>query len=111
MHYSQLCRYAEDQLEPSQDPVQNVDRAFASFVDGITIVQFSRNKITGDSNKDLTLNVCRFLLFAWNGNQNRASTDTLICFPSQSLCPERCKKLRHNMIRMKLVHVHLLCFS
>ena len=63
-------------------------------------------KSQGDSNKDLTLNVCRFLLFAWNGNvdintgviqyhgvQNRAASDTLICFPSLSLCPERCKKL------------------
>ena len=89
--------------------MQNVDSTFASFVDGITTLQFSRDKITGDSNRDLTLSVCRFLLFAWNGNanihtgviqyhrdQNRTSTDILICFPSQSLCPERCKKLRHS---------------
>ena len=86
--------------------MQSVDNIFASFVNGVTTVQFSRNKITGDSNKDLTLSVCRFLLFAWNGNvdintgviqyhghQNRAFSDTLICFPSLSLCPERCKKL------------------
>ena len=86
--------------------MQNVDNTFASFVNGITTVQFSRNKVTGDVNRDLSLSVCRFLLFAWSGDvnintgviqyhgiQNRASTDTLICFPSPSICPERCKKL------------------
>ena len=75
-------------------------------MNGITTVQFSRNKVTGDVNRDLSLSVCRFLLFAWSGDvnintgviqyhgfQNRAFTDTLICFPSPSICPERCKKL------------------
>ena len=93
-------------MEPPQDPMQNVDNPSASFVNGITTVQFSRDKITGDSDRDLTLSVCRFLLFAWSGNtdidtgviqyhriQNRAFSDILICFPSPSLCPERCKKL------------------
>ena len=85
--------------------MQSVDNIFASFVNGVTTVQFSRNKITEDSNEDLTLSVCRFLLFAngnvdintgviqYHGHQNRAFSDTLICFPSLSLCPERCKKL------------------
>jgi len=93
-------------VEPPRDSVQNVDNTFASFVNGITTVQFSRNKITGDVDGDLSLSVCRFLLFAWGGDanintgviqyhgiQNQASTDTLICFPSPSVCPERCKKL------------------
>ena len=73
---------------------------------GITRVQFSRDKITNDSNRDLNLVVCRFLLFAWSGNANINTrviqfhgsdnddvSNTLICFPSPSLCPERCKKL------------------
>ena len=93
-------------MEPPRDPIQNVDNFSASFMEGVTIVQFSRDKITGDSDRDLTLSVCRFLLYAWSGNadidtgviqyhgnQNRISSDTLICFPSSSLCPERCKKL------------------
>ena len=92
-------------MEPPQDSVQNVDNASASFVDGVTTVQFSLAKITGDSDRDLSLSVCRFLLFAWSGDanidtgviqyhgvQNRAFSDTLICFPASSLCPERCKK-------------------
>ena len=86
--------------------MQNVNNTSVSFVDGVTTVQFSRDKITGDSDRDLNLTVCRFLLFAWSGsadidtgviqyhgNQNRAFSDTLICFPSSSVCPERCKKL------------------
>ena len=86
--------------------MQNVDNVSALFVEGVTTVQFSRDKITGDSDRDLSLSVCRFLLFAWSGNanidtrviqyhgvQNRTFSDTLICFPTSSLCPERCKKL------------------
>ena len=87
----------------------NVDNAFASFVDGILMVQFSRDKITGDTNGDLSLHVCHYLLFAWSGNatietgiiqfqgsQNRAVTDTLICFSSSSLCPEKCEIYSNN---------------
>ena len=86
--------------------MQNIDNVFASFVDGVTTVQFSRNKTTDDSDKDLSLSMCRFLLFAWSGNaniltgviqfhgsQNQAVSDTSICFPSPLFCPERCKKL------------------
>ena len=84
--------------------MQNVDDAFASIMDGILTVQFSRDKITGDTSGDLSLHVCRYLLFAWSGNanietgtiqfhgrQNTAVSDTLICFPSPSLCPEKCE--------------------
>ena len=93
-------------MEPPRDPIQNVDNASASFVNGVTTITFSRDKVTGDSDRDLSLSVCCFLLYAWSGNadintgviqyhgnQNRAASDTLICFPSSSLCPERCKKL------------------
>ena len=104
MHW--ITRYADSQEQPPRDPIQNVDNTSASFERGVTTVQFSRDKITGDSDRDLTLSVCRFLLYAWSGNadidtgviqyhgiQNRAVSETLICFPSPSLCPERCKKL------------------
>ena len=101
-----MYRYAKNRIEPPQDSVQNIDSTSASFVDGVTTVQFSRDKITNDSDKDLSLSMCHFLLFAWSGNanissgviqfhgsQNQAISDTLVCFPSPSLCPERCKKL------------------
>ena len=80
-------------------------------MDGILTVhvQFSRDKITGDTNGDLSLHLCHYLLFAWSGNasieagiiqfhgsQNRAVTNTLICFPSSSLCPEKCEIYSNN---------------
>ena len=86
--------------------MQNVNNGSASFVDGVTTVRFSRDKVTGDSEDDLTLSVCRYLLYAWGGNanvltgviqihnsQNAAASATLLCFPAPSLCPERCEIL------------------
>ena len=102
--------------------MQNVNNTFASLVDGVTTVRFSRDKVTGDSEDDLSLSVCRYLLYAWGGNanilteviqihdsQNTAVSDTLLCFPAPSLCPERCEKLisRHQQTIIML----LLCFS
>ena len=97
--------------------MQNFDNPSASFVDGVTAVQFSRDKVTGDSEDDLSLSVCRYLLYAWGGNvnivtgviqfhgsQNQAVSETLLCFPAPSLCPERCKKLNQQLLLL------LLCF-
>ena len=91
--------------------MQNVDNPSASFVDGVTAIQFSRDKVTGDSEDDLSLSVCRYLLYAWSGNvnietgviqfhgsQNQTVSETLLCFPTPSLCPERCEKL-HQQLR------------
>ena len=99
-------RYAADRAQPPRDAIQNINSGSASFVNGITTVEFSRNKVTNDSEDDLSLNVCRYLLYAWSGDanintgviqfhgtQNQGVSETLLCFPSSSLCPERCKKL------------------
>ena len=90
-------------MQPPRDPIQNIDNTFASFEDGVTTVRFSRQKETGDVN-DFSLNDCVFFLFAWGGAVNfstaqiqyhgsnrRFISDSLICFPSSSFCPERGK--------------------
>ena len=90
---------------PPRDAIQNVDDESASLVNGNTIVEFSRDKITNDPDDDITLDVCRYVLFAWGDNVNvgaqeirnhgssrRNVSETLLCFPSESLCPERCKE-------------------
>jgi len=101
-----LCiRYAETSTQPlPQDVIQNVDNGLASFASGNTIVEFSRDKITNDPDDDITLDVCRYVLFAWGDNvnfgtreirfdENRTNiSETLLCFPSETLCPERCKE-------------------
>ena len=91
-------------MQPPRDPIQNVDNTFASFEDGFTTVRFSHQKETGDVN-DFSLNNCVFFLFAWGGAVTNYSTgqieyhgfnrrfisDSLICLPSSSFCPERGK--------------------
>ena len=67
-------------------------------------MSFSRNKTTNDQRQDLQINRCLFFIFAWGGNadintgviqyhgiKNRNISDTLICLPSASFCPEQCK--------------------
>ena len=91
-------------VQPPRDPIQNVDNTFASFEDGITTVRFSRQKITGDIN-DTSLNDCVFFLYAWGGAVNfntgeisyhgafrRFISESLMCLPSSSFCPERGKR-------------------
>ena len=98
-------RYAVARTQPSQDTIQNIDDASASFMDGNTVVEFSRDKVTNDADQDITIDVCRFVLFAWgdgvnvsaqeiqyHGTDRRNVSETLICFPSEILCPERCKQ-------------------
>ena len=67
-------------------------------------MRFSRQKETGDTN-DFALKDCVFFLFAWGGAVTNFSTgqieyhgfnrrfisDSLICLPSSSFCPERGK--------------------
>ena len=101
-----LFRYAVGRTQPTQDTIQNINDASASFVNGKTIVEFTRNKVTNDIDQDIKIDVCRFVLFAWgndvnfgtreiqyHGNNRRNVSETLICFPSEILCPEQCKKL------------------
>jgi len=98
-------------IQPLRDAIQNVYNTSASFDSGITTVTFTRDKITNDPSQDIQINRCLFFLFAWGGNanintgviqnhgsQNRQVSDSLICLPSASFCPQRCKKNNHNKL-------------
>jgi len=86
--------------------MQNIDMVSITIIDGITIMSFVRDKITNDSDSDLNLNACRFILFAWGNDINFNSgivqyqrfnaSSELICFPSSAVCPEKCKTLCYN---------------
>ena len=62
------------------DEQQDIEMTAISTENGVTTVQFRRQSDTGDSMDDLTLDVCRYFLYAWGGtfdtnNQSR-SIDT-----------------------------------
>ena len=105
--------------QPPRDTIRNVDDASASFIDGNTIVEFSREKITNDPVNDTTLDVCRFVLSAYgdgvnvatreiqyHGTNRRSASETLICFPSEVLCPEKCKEQFGIKYVHKLLHIY-----
>ena len=83
--------------------MQNIDNVSITIIDGVTIMSFVRDKITNDSDGDLNLNVCRFILFAWGNDidfnsgiiryQGFSASSELICFPSSAVCPKKCKTL------------------
>ena len=106
-------RYAVDRAPPPRDAINNVYNTSASFDNGITVVNFTRDKITNDSIQDIRINRCLFFLFAWAGNadintgviqyhgsENRDASTSLICLPSASFCPQRCKK---NSIKLYFI--------
>lgn len=99
-------RYAVRQSLPQKDAIQNINNISATKIDGITTLEFVRDKITNDSNGDLNLNMCRFVLFAWGDNVDintgtiqyhgmaqRNASDNLICFPPAAFCPRKCKMI------------------
>lgn len=98
-------RYAVDRVQPPRDAIRNVYNTSASFDNGITVVNFTRDKITNDFSQDIRINRCLYFLFAWAGNanintgviqqhgtQNQEVSKSLICLPSASFCPQRCRK-------------------
>ena len=101
-----FIRYAVQRSLPQKDAVQNIYNISAAKIDGVTTIEFVRDKTTNDSNGDINLNTCRFVLFAWGDNVDintgtiqyhgmaqRNASDTLICFPSAAFCPIKCKML------------------
>lgn len=99
-----FVRYAVQQSLPQKDTIQNIHNISATVINGVTTIKFVRDKRTNDSNGDLNLNACRFVLFAWGDNVNvntgiiqyhgptqRNASDELICFPSATFCPRKCK--------------------
>ena len=98
-----IHRYATQRSLPETDAMQNIYNVSATIINGVTTINFVRDKITNDSDADLNLNVCRFVLFAWgddvdfntgviryHGLNQRSASNELICFPSAKICPNKC---------------------
>ena len=59
-------RFAFQRAQPPIDASQDITDISASHVSGVTTVTFIRPRNSGDSN-DISLDVCRFFLFAFGG--------------------------------------------
>ena len=103
-----------DRLQPTRDPIQNVDDISASFENGVTTVSFTRDKITNDPTRDIRINRCVYFLYAWSGDANintgviqyhgtihRNVSRTLICLPSGSFCSARRKEIDRYLRNIK----------
>ena len=97
--YSYLYhRFAAGRFPPAADASQDITNTAASHENGVTTIQFTRPRISSDTN-DVSLDVCRFLLYAWSGSANtvtqaigyhfanRGATAERVCFPSATECP------------------------
>ena len=92
------CRFAVGRFQPATDASQDITNTAASHANGVTTMQFTRPRISSDTN-DISLDVCRFLLYAWSGSANtvtqaigyhfanRGATAERVCFPSATDCP------------------------
>ena len=70
---SHTHRFAFVQAEPPIDPSQDIESASAEHVDGVTTITFNRSRNSSDSN-DISLDECRFFLFAYGGQVNVFAT-------------------------------------
>ena len=92
------CRFAAGRFPPETDASQDITNTAASHTTGVTTIQFTRPRVSSDTN-DISLDVCRFLLYAWSGSANtvtqaigyhfanRGATGERVCFPSATDCP------------------------
>ena len=64
--YTPSSRYAIQQARPPKDPQQDITDVTVTQAGGVTTLQFTRKRVTGDTN-DLALDSPFYLLFAWNG--------------------------------------------
>ena len=98
-------RFAVARALPPLDDSQDITDAVAMLSDGVTVITFTRPRNSGDS-RDISLDECRFLLFAWGGSVTygtpnlfsyhtggRTSTPETVCFPSATVCPGKPKAL------------------
>ena len=93
-----MYRFATGQFQPPVDPNQDITDAVASLQNGVTTVNFTRPRNSGDSN-DISLDQCRFLLYAYGSSatvatgtityhgNNRGTLTERFCPPSAEDCP------------------------
>ena len=93
-----FSRYATMYGRPPNDAQQDIKDMIVTQANGVTILQFTRLRVTGDS-QDLPLDSPFFLLFAWNGpisgvcmygyhgGTTRAASSDMITLPTAQQCP------------------------
>lgn len=117
-HAVYTCRYATARAEPPIDASQDISNTSASIQDGITTINFIRPLTSMDSN-DLSLNVCRYFLYAYGGSviyisgnlniigyhSSRGVISEMICLPSPAECPVPGKLLHGGLASSKQMPV------
>ena len=93
-----FSRYATARSSPPKDAQQDIKDVSVTQANGVTTLQFTRLRVTGD-NQDLPLDSPFFLLFAWNGPvrgvemigyhgfTTRAASSDMITLPTAQQCP------------------------
>ncbi len=92
-----FSRYATMYAQPPNDTQQDIKDVSVTQANGVTTLQFTRLRVTGDS-QDLPLDSPFFLLFAWNGpisgvcmfgyhRNTRAASSDMITLPTAQQCP------------------------
>ena len=83
--------------QPPNDAQQDIKNMSVTQANGVTTLQFTRLRVTGDS-QDLPLDNPFFLLFAWNGpisgvcrfgyhRNTRAASSDMTTLPTAQQCP------------------------
>ena len=94
--YTPSSRYATAYAQPPKDPQQDITDVTVTQAGGVTTLQFTRKRVTGDTN-DLALDSPFYLLFAWNGpvsgvevigyhGATRAVSPQLVTLPTSQQC-------------------------
>ena len=86
---------------PPVDEQQDIEMTAITTENGVTTVQFRRQRDTGDSMDDLTLDVCQYFLYAWGGtfdtnnpsslgiHSHREASPYQVCIPPDTICKGR----------------------
>ena len=104
-------RFAFARAEPPIDASQDIADISASRMNEVTTVSFTRPRNSGDSN-DISLDMCRFFLFAFGGSANFATqavgyhfnnrfiSSDRICIPTFAECSGKlaCEEMRTKCV-------------
>ncbi len=90
-----ICRFAGSRTRPPIDPSQDITAASAELMDGTTTIRFTRPRASTDTN-DISLDQCRFFLWAWGGSVTNGDPTTIGqhtsrgIFPNMVCIPDNC---------------------
>ena len=113
-------RFAFARAPPPIDDSQDITVLLASHTDGNTTIIFNRPRNSGDSN-DISLDVCRFFLFAFGGPANfdtqevgyhgftrRFVSPERICIPTFAECSGKSNYMHTSIMLAPLLYaIHI----